>query len=205
MKDASNETTSNSSPEAATNSDHPDNFDPSHLRLSQSFADVIGVRKALITVPVRKPGRQDFIRVHPSADYRLETAVLELKEERETYLVAPELWPEIPTELVPKVLYTTMNRQGVLSIWPIRLPGEDGRLDQWNTSALEAAEMAQHAWIRIVANMSLGAYEVYEATGDIPEPSWPDMSYHEILKIAFKGLYITEIDHPVIRRLRGDV
>ena len=98
-----------------------------------------------------------------------------------------------------------MNRQGVLSIWPIRLPGEDGRLDQWNTSALEAAEMAKQAWVRIVANMNLGAYEVYEATGDIPEPDWPDMSFHQILKIAFKGLYITEIEHPVIRRLRGEL
>jgi hypothetical protein len=31
----------------------------------------------------------------------------------------------------------------VLTLWPIRRPGEDGRVDQWNASALEAAEMAQ--------------------------------------------------------------
>ena len=180
-------------------------FDPSHLRLSQNFAETLGVKKAIITVPVRKPSRQDFVRVHPSDGYRLETAVLELKEERETYLVDPVLWPVLPGELTPKVLFTTVNRQGVLTLWPVRLPGDDGRLDDWNASALEAAEMARKGWVRVTANMSLGAYEVYEATGDLPDPDWPDMSFAEILKVAFKGHYVTEVDHPVIRRLRGEL
>jgi len=197
------ECTKKADPENSTG--QPDNpFDPSRLRLTQDFASKAGVKKALITVPVRKPSKQDFVRVHPSDEYRLETAVLELKEERETYLVSPELWSELPSELTPKVLFTTINRQGVLSLWPVRLPGEDGRLDDWNASALEAASMARKRWVRVVANMSLGAYEVYEATGNLPEPEWPEMAFSEILKIAFKGFYITEIDHPVIRRLRGE-
>jgi hypothetical protein len=58
-------------------------FDPASLRLSQNFHESLGVKKALITVPVRKPAKQDFIRVHPDPDYRLETAVFNLKEERE--------------------------------------------------------------------------------------------------------------------------
>ncbi len=179
-------------------------FDPAKLRLSQNFAETVGVKKALVTVPVRKPNKQEFVRVHPNEEYRLETAVLELKEERETYLVAPELWPELPSELTPKVLYTTMNRQGVLALWPVRLPGEDGRLDAWNVSALEAAKMARTRWVRVVANMSLGAYEVFEATGDLPDPHWPEKEFSEILKVAFKGHYIEEIDHPVINKLRGE-
>jgi hypothetical protein len=179
-------------------------FDLSRLRLSQNFAETIRIRKALLTVPVRKPGRQDFIRVHPSADYRLETAVLELKEERETYLVDPNLWPELPGEIVPKVLFTVVNRQGVLTIWPVRLPGEDGRQDDWNRSALEAARVAEDRWVRVAANMSLGAYEVFEATAALPEPVWPELSFQEILRIAFKARFIDDRDHPVIRRLRGE-
>ncbi len=180
-------------------------FDPSHLRLSQNFGELVGVKKALLTVPVRKPSRQDFIRVHPGEDYRLETAVLELKDERESYLVDPTLWPELPGEIVCKVLFTTINRQGVLMLWPIRLPGEDGRHDEWNRSALEAAHMAQSRWVRVASNTSLGAYEVFEATGALPDPPWPDISFQEILKVAFKGRYIAELEHPVIRRLRGEL
>jgi acetoin utilization deacetylase AcuC-like enzyme len=184
-----------------TNEDHP--FDPTRLRLSQNFAESVGVKKALLTIPVRKPGRQDFIRVHPEEAYRLETAVLELKEERETYLVAPELWPELPGEIVPKVLFTTLSRQGVLILWPIRLPGEEGRHDAWNRSALEAAKMAQTRWIRLAANMALGAYEIYEAVGDLPEPEWPEVEFEEMLRIAFRNHFIDSVDHSVVRRLRG--
>ena len=88
---------------------------------------------------------------------------------------------------------------------PIRMPGEDGRLDRWNASALEAAESARSSWVRVVSNRDLRAYEVSEATGKLPDPEWPDLSFEEILRIAFKDRYITELDHPVVRRLRGEV
>ena len=65
------------------------------------------MKKALLAVPVRKPNKQEFVRVHPDEAYRLETAVLELKEERETYLVERALWDELAGEIVPKVLFTT--------------------------------------------------------------------------------------------------
>lgn len=181
-----------------------DPFDLSRLKLNQNFADAAGVKKALLTVPVRKPNRQDFVRVHPGPEYRLETAVLELKEERETYLVSPDLWLDLPGELVAKVLFLTLNRQKVLSLWPVRLPGEDGRVDDWNQSALEAADIAQHQWVRVQANMSLGAYEVFTASGVLPEPEWPEQTFQDILKIAFKGRLIDRLDHPAIRRLRGE-
>jgi hypothetical protein len=183
--------------------DSIDSFDFEKLRLSQNFSELAGVKKAIITIPVRKPNRQEFIRVRPGEEWRLETAVLELKEERETYLVDNTLWPILANEIVPKVLFTTINRQNILSLWPVRLPGEDGRLDRWNRSALEAAELAQKRWIRLSANMSLGAYEVHTAEADFPEPEWPEISFKEILKIAFKDNFIRTSDHPVIQKLRG--
>ena len=35
------------------------------LKLSQDYADTVGVKKILATVPVGKPNKQDFVRVHP--------------------------------------------------------------------------------------------------------------------------------------------
>ncbi len=180
-------------------------FDPSALRLSQKFSESAGVKKLVNTIPVRKPHKQDFIRVHPDPAFRLETMVLELKEERETYLVSANLWPELVGELTPKVLFTTINRQQVLFLWPIRLPNEEGRIDEWNDSALQAADIAQKEWIKIVANMSLGAYDIYRASGNLAEPLWPDIEFSKILETAFKGRYITDLEHPALRRLRGEV
>ena len=180
-------------------------FNLDKLRLSQSFSELAGVKKLITTIPVRKPNRQEFARVHPDDSFRIETAVIELKEDRETFLISPELWSELPDEVIPKLLLSCINRQGVLFLWPIRLPDSEGRLDNWNRSAMEAAEHAKNDWVRVVANMSLGAYDVYQATGDIPEPEWPDLDFNQIIEIAFKDQFIASMDHPAIRKLRGAI
>ena len=65
-----------------TNSASPfDNL--SALRLDQSYADTVGVKKLLTTVPVRKPNRQEFVRVHPDPAYRLTpAAIIEVRRSR---------------------------------------------------------------------------------------------------------------------------
>ena len=180
-------------------------FDLSSLRLSQDFGSMVGVKKVITTIPVHKPHKQEFVRIRPEDDYQFSTAVIEMKEDRETFLIAPELWSELPGEIVPKIFLTGMTRQGVLFLWSIRLPNADGRHDNWNRSALEAAELAKKKWVKVVSNMALGGYEVYEATGELPDPEWPDLSFGEIMEIAFKDRYITGMDHPVIRRLNGEI
>ena len=67
----------------------PDPFDPAALRLDQTFLEGGGAKKLLLTVPVRKPGRHDFVRVRAEPNFRENLAVIELKEERETYLIHP--------------------------------------------------------------------------------------------------------------------
>jgi hypothetical protein len=196
---------SNGAPEAPEPAPNP--FDPARLRLPQDFAATLGVKKAMLTIPVRKPSKEWFVQVHPDESYRVQTAVLELKEDRETYLVDPELWPELATSestFGPRAIFTAVNRQGVLFLWPIRLPGQDGKLDDWNQSAIEAAQLATGKWVRIAANMSLGAYDVFQATAKLPAPEWPELPFGELLKVAFKHRYIDALDHPVLLRLRGE-
>ena len=182
-----------------------DPFDLNRLRLSQDFDKQVGVKKALLTVPVRKPNRQEFIWVHPDEAYRLQTAVIEIKEDREVYLVDPRLREDLPDEVVAKTLFATINRQGVVFLWPVRLPGPDGRIDHWSRSSYEAAELAMKGWVRVVANLSLGAYDVYQATGNLSEPVWPEENLQSLLRIAFKDKLIQSLDHPILRRLRGEV
>ncbi len=50
-------------------------------------------------------------------------------------------------EWISKILYIAINRSGILFVWPIKLPGPDGKLDQWNLSAHEASGMAQNKWV----------------------------------------------------------
>ena len=183
----------------------PDPFDPTNLRLSQSFVETAGVKKLLTTIPVRRPSPQEFVRVHPSAEYRENFPIIELKDEREEYIVTASLVPELIGEFVIKTLYLAINRQGTLSFWPVRLPGPDGKDMNWWKSAREAAVLAMKDWVRIKANMNLGAYDIFQPDGVIPDPEWPQRGFWELIKIAFRDHLIDRIDHPVIKRLRGQV
>ena len=200
-------TTPSPAPSQAEGDNAPDPFDPARFRLTQDFASQLGVKKLLLTVPVRKPSKECWVQTHPDEAYWMETMVLDLKEDGEVYLVESELWPELATEstFTPKALILAMNRQKVVFLWSIRLPGPDGKLDEWNRSALEAAKMAQGKWVRVQANMSLGAYEVWTATADWGPPEWPEQSMAELLRVAFKNHHITTQDHPVLQRLRGEM
>lgn len=145
------------------------------------------------------------MRTHPSEDYRLDPAALiEIKEDREVYLVVPELVPSIPGEYRAARLVLCVNRQGVARLWPIWLPSEDGKTNPWHESAAEAAELAMDRWVRIVPNMGLGANEIHEATGNLPDPKWPTEPFHELLKVGFKGRVVDNEDHPLLQRLRGE-
>ena len=206
MSDILQQTEPKGNHDEATEKPALDQFDPARFRLTQDFGAALGVKKMLLTVPVRKPSKEWFVQTHPDEAYRMSTAVLELKEDREIYFVEPQLWPELSTESTfsPRALYTTISRQGVVFLWPIRLPGPDGKLDDWNQSALDAAGMAQGRWIRVAANLHLGAYEIYEASADLPDPEWPDVPFGKLLKVAFGKRIIDSLDHPVLKKLRGE-
>ena len=180
-------------------------LDLSRLRMTQDFCALAGVKKKITFVPVRKPHRQEFVRVHPEDGYAFQAAILELKDDSEIFIVDPTLWSELDGEIVPKILLTTINRQGVLTLWPIKLPDPDGRIDNWNHTAMKAASIAKKEWVRVAANRSLGGYEASYPTGDLPDPDWPELSFQEIMDIAFRDRYIRDIDHPAIRRLLGQI
>jgi hypothetical protein len=181
-----------------------DPFRPENLRLSQNFTEVVPVKKVLVTVPVRKPHSQDFIRVRPGAEWRDSFPLIELKTEREEYIVTASLVAELMSEIVCVTLYLAINRQGAVFLWPVRLPGPDGKDLDWWRSAREAAALAENSWVRVRANMSAGSYDIGEATNNSAQPEWPlDLAYWDIIKIAFRDRIIDRLDHPVIQRLRG--
>lgn len=182
----------------------PNPFDPENLALKGNPAEAIGVMRALVHVRVDKPSRQQFFRVHPDPVYRCPVAILDLKTEGEIYLVTPEVASAIPGEIKVVLMTTCISRQGVPFLWHVPMPSEDGRELAWHVTAREAAARAETKWVRMVANMSAGAYDVYEAPGEIADPNWPDYTFKELLEVAFgNGRLIDRVDHPVLKQLLG--
>ncbi len=208
----------------------PDTGEPRHLPTSQTIAtgqpptatasifddldalkvrdveEAAGLVESVRTyIPVRKPSREQFFRIHPGPEYQLRSLVLELKEEGETLFISPTLQHALLGEkcVSQRILRLGVTRQGVAFVWPVRPPMAD-RADAWASTAIDAISHAERRWTRMTADMALGGYRIAVAQID-DEPTWPTETFGELLKIAFKNSVVDSLDHPTLRRLRGEV
>ena len=196
---------------AAEGGSHPagggsDPFDLSNISVAATSIEDLGIERPILTIPVQKPGRQEFFRTHPDPKNHLEVRLITLEAEREQYLVTANVWPAIPGETKLVRLTPYLTRTGALGLWPLALPDDLlGKRDtNWGITARKAAEFAETKWVRIQANMGRGQYDVV-TTDRVPDPVWPDIGIQQMIRIAFSdGRLIDSLDHPVIRQLAGD-
>ena len=179
-------------------------LDMDSIRLSQDFQGKVGSHRVTLTVPVKRPDRQWWIYINPDEAWRLQAAVIELRDDNQVFVVNMDLLGELVGDWVPKLLVTAQTRQGTNFLWPVKLPDEEGRIDSWNQSALDIVEEYPGRWIRITSNRQLGAYEVIQSSIEIPPPTWPEEGFKSLVERAFKGKIIDRPDHQVIKLLRGE-
>jgi hypothetical protein len=193
-------------PAAAKEVAEPDPFDPSTYKVAQNLAAATGVRKHLTELAVRTPDKSWWVRCHPDPKYSLSTWVLELKDEGEQYLVLPSLFPALMGEATfkPKTLYLAVTMQGKPFLWSVRRPADATKEpDRWMRAPLEAVRLAKHKWTRITWNEVTRQHDVATCESAV-EPEWPDLPLRDLLELAFQDYIIKSLDHPVLRRLRGE-
>jgi len=181
-------------------------FDDLDALQVRDVGEAAGIVQSVRTyIPVRKPSREPFFMINPKEEYQLRCLMLELKEEGETLLISPTLQNALLGEkcVGQRILRLGVTRQGVAFIWPVRPPMAD-RADAWASTALDAIAHAERRWTRMTADMALGGYRIAVAAVD-DEPTWPTEPFGELLKIAFKNSIVDSLDHPTLRRLRGEV
>jgi hypothetical protein len=110
-------------------------FNPTNLRLSQSFVETAGVKKLLTTIPVRKPSGQEFVRVQSDPAYRENFPIIELRDEREEYIVVADLVPLLIGEFVTKTFVHSHQSPG----HRVLLAGSPA-LSRWEKSRLVAVK-----------------------------------------------------------------
>lgn len=182
-----------------------DPFDPAALRVSANIEAKLGVRKIMAHLPVQKPNRQAFFRVHPDPEFRATIAILELKDEHEIYAVVPDIAYAIEGETRIVELCLCVTQQGANFLWPVPAVNSDARDNAWHRTARIAASHAVNSWVRMFANMGAGCYDIKLAPDGMPDPEWPKESFRDLLQIAFgNGKLIDSFDHPVIKRLMGN-
>jgi hypothetical protein len=182
-----------------------DPFDPEALRITGDIE--IATEKVLTAVPVRKPKKDEFFRVHPGEAYTMDALVVERDDDldHEIYIVTPACADAV-LDVARKVrLFTCISKRGTVFLWPTKLPVEANSGRRYSETALKIAQDAKTLWVRMWGDRNLGGYSMVRARGHLEEPKWPDKTFRELLRIAFESRIIDRPDHPYIRELNGDL
>lgn len=178
-------------------------FNPEFLRLADEYDDEPRTQSLILDIPVHKPPATAFIRTHP--EYQAKVGILELSETREHFLVTRAMYGQLIKEkaVSKRLLVPSITLQGYLFLWPLKTT-RGNRRNRWNASAKAAAEKAKENWVRIETDQELKVYTAKKAVDEHSEPLWPEMTFQEILSVAFRDKIIRIPNHKVLRYLRGE-
>ncbi|MGA2467620.1 MAG: hypothetical protein ABSH06_25145 [Thermodesulfobacteriota bacterium] len=152
-------------------------------------------------IPVQSPRQNKWIFISSKPEWRCNVALIQ--ENRESYLVRPELVPSLNGGVSHRMLVPYIDRDAAIFLWPIRVTDFQGKLNSWSTSALLICTQYADQWIKVKANMSSGSYEVTQAPSEIPSPEWPNGGLKFFLNRAFKNRTVNSLDDSIVKRMKG--
>jgi hypothetical protein len=173
---------------------------------AQDYAEDLGETKELGPIVVRKPAPDDWVRVYPDPDWRIDAFILDSKMTRQTYLILNvdlQRKLEAKKQGRPMMLYYAIERSGQPFLWPVSAIFRNGTLNTWNNSATRAVQRAQDIWVQIASNRAREAYDM-TTSNKIPPPIWPDLTFEAVLEQTFEGRIIESEQHEIIQYLWGE-
>jgi hypothetical protein len=187
----------------------PGEIDFASQTYPQDFQNQIGVKKVLLTVPVRKPTNQTWWSSSPDPAYRGLFGLLPVKDSSEIYFVQQNLVVPLQKWVKPFLLVTMVTSEGNPFLLPIRRPGADGRTNPAWDGMEDAVKLSWDnpgLYILTSWNDQTRGYDctISDETLNLPPPEWPTESFNELMNIGFKRYYIDTLEHPYVQfLLRG--
>jgi hypothetical protein len=184
-----------------------DPLDINNLRMDQAELDRPAVKPVLLSIPIRRPDRLEFIRVRAGEEFRVgPVPFIELRGPQEIYLVDPRFKPELrPKEYWVGMIYLAITQYDKPFLWATKLQSPTGKTSSWYDSAQDCAEQAMREWLQVESDQDAGIYLPKRPVDEFPEPAWPEQSMQELIRLGFKRRIVDSLDHPVMKRLRGRV
>jgi hypothetical protein len=169
--------------------------------LGRPLDEVLPSEKVLTSLPVRKPKRDEWVRLHPEIHAR----VYVYESENSWYVVLPDVIEPLLDVVRYVEISLAVNYSGTPFAWPVPVPTES-KPHRAHLTAFGGAEQARREWIRI--SWGDGEYDIYRRKSAKVDPKWPAEigSASEMLRFASKAggfEVIDSMDHPVVRGLLG--
>ena len=185
-------------------------IDLERVRASANRLIDLGVTTEYTMIPVRNPRPDEFFMCMADEKYSMDAHILSLKTENEWYMIDPDILPEIQLEsqLRVRTLYVCVTMTVNFAPFVTCIPQHDemGKINPWHESGHRTMEEAKQCWVRRQADKANSGYIITKAmNAKLPDPKWPTMTLSEIIDRAFDKLYIDDINHPVLQRLRGEM
>ena len=173
-----------------------------YLKSSDGLVDIKSVKR-LGSIDVRKPKKSEWFRAHPTKVVA-EISVLRRESTGDFYAIAPELVSELSEEIRDAYLAACISDEGALFLWPILKPKSDGSGIQLYENDLADLSLSRAQWVRRQWIHGSKSYKVDTAdTEKVPE--WPESNIVDWIERGFKGRFIDDLEHPQVRRLRGEL
>jgi hypothetical protein len=182
-----------------------DPMDLDAIRVDIGVPTNSGVVRAQVSV--RKPPKDEWVRVHPSPEYQIAVTLLEDRSEGgfggSFFVVNPDMREILDGEYDTVQIYSYVNTLGVPALWPIKLPKPGRDMFPATESQLNLAKLGQGQWIRVLWNGKAYESKVPIDPDSLPQPIWPRESLSELFGLAFGARTIKTVEHPIVLRLTG--
>jgi hypothetical protein len=156
---------------------------------------------------IERPPNEAFFRIH--LEHWQDLTVYEHMEgmDRVSYLILGDVYKQVIDEPVfkHKRFHLYVTRDGACGLWGVSLPDLNGRINTWSESAMTLISRARKEWVRCVPDKEANSYGYRKSKKDFGEPKWPTETWLELLTLAFKGHVIEDLDHDILKKLRGDI
>lgn len=164
-------------------------------------------RKPEPKICLARPRNEEFFQIHPDLDQFLIGCVVQVAGHDgrlgDLYVLAPDVAEQCPEVGKAKILVPCALRRGGYVLWPVRYVSEGERRDSWTESAYQIIHEHTGNWIRVQSGRGAYSCVVAQVQGD--GATWPDGGLDALYSRALKGRVIQNVNHPVLRQLRGEV
>ncbi len=183
-----------------------DPFDPMLLGIATDYAAAINAKASTKPFELRAPNEQEFFRTSPQENQHLVVGSITDKQDMgKVYIVSGALLEEVKLKF-PKVvravdLVLTQILAGASLVWPVPLAEDRG--GKWHSTQRAACAQGRTRWTNKTAGR--GEYDIV-TVDNAREVDWdPFPPFRDILRQAASERLIDSLDHPLLKKLRGEI
>lgn len=171
--------------------------------MGQRFDLGVELRRDHLALKIRRPEKSEFIRTYPDGPLPMAVAILEVKSQRDIFVVKADLAPIVEDLVRPVLLALAITKDMDPFLWPLAQPKQGREPSHAAITVMQAEERTRTTWGRVAWGGFDTGWKFYSSSVQPEDPNWTDLTPEKALSLI-GDIYISHENHPIIRELRGE-